>query len=174
MLSVKSRSVSRGGNPEDETGVRHVTVVGKPNVWQAHWYERDCNGKRNQRSKSFSYGTPKSSCLTSEEAKAKAEATRQRKEVDWYIADPQYLNKRKPSYREIFQKDLGVAITEKVNAIGKDESFKKIKSKPAKDAFNRLQGNRYTSVSIEKLLDIAEQLGVQLELHIQPGPAHAE
>lgn len=174
MLTVKSRSVSRGGKADDETGVCHVVTPGRPNVWKAYWNERGPDGKRHQRSKSYSYGTPQSVCQTAEEAKAKAEAKRQRKEKDWYITDPLYRDKRKVSYREIFQNEIGLAITNRINSMSEDQWRQQLATIRPKAALCRLKEKNYTSIPVDTLLVIADQLGVRLELNSHPGPAHAE
>lgn len=173
ILSVKARSVSRGGKP-DEAGVCHVVRPGRPNAWKAYWYERDADGKRHQRSKSYSYGTPKSACKTSEEAKAKAEAIRKRKVKDWYIADPQYRYQRKTSYREMFQKEIGSAVTRRIDAMSDDQWSEYRRTLRPREAVSYLTAGNYLPISVDKLLDIADQLGVNLELNTHPGSGRAE
>lgn len=175
MLSVKSRSVTRGESGEREKGVRHVVTAGKSNAWQATWYERDAQGKRRQRSQQFSYGTPNARYETSEQAKARAEAVRKKKERDWYIADSQLFHQRRISYREMFQRDIGAAITEKLKALSREEVKRKRKELPVLDDFMSSKKPRFTPrpMAVDDLLDIADCLGIVLEVNVLNGLASA-
>ena len=174
MLSVKSRSVTRGGRSEEQIGVRHVVREGRPSAWVAYWNERDGDGQPCQRSKSFSYGSPGSKCSTSSEAKAKAEEVRSVKEKSWYIADQRYFYKRKPTYSEQFKNQVGAAIAQKLRAMKAGDRTATLISSPDKEALKQIQAKKYATLSLEQMLDIAGRLGVSLELTVHPGPAHAE
>lgn len=169
MLAVKSRSVTRGKSGDSENGVRHVVRVGKANAWQAYWHERDANGKRTQRSKLFSYGTPRSPFSTSAQAKTRAMAVRKKKEKDWYIADSQLFNKRRLSYREMFQREICAAITGYTKALSEQEMRRKAEELPEFAAFLSAKKSSHRGMSVDDLLDIADGLGVKLEINVKKG-----
>lgn len=78
------------------------------------------------------------------------------------------LKKQKASYSEVFQYAIGLAVTEKISAMGEEERHGKLRLITDQGALLKLLEKKYTSINLERLLDIAEQLDVEFELISKP------
>lgn len=86
VITVGRRSVVKHRAVTDApvTGVCHSVHPRGTRMWVAVWSELHRDGIRYRRTKTFSYGTPRSQYSDSEQAKAAAIARRQKEEVLWY------------------------------------------------------------------------------------------
>ena len=82
--------------------------------------------------------------------------------VNWAV------KKRKASYKEVFQYGFGLAILKKIAAMDESERVNKLIQIPNQVMLHKLLEKHYTSIPLECLLDIAEQLDVELQLISNP------